>query len=560
MKKRAHLLLLVLGLLLLLPCAAHGEAPTLYISGGEIHGEKTVAQMPVDTITPYVSEGIRYVFLPAAWDAGALRIHLIGTEQVTLDGEVYTDGQEISLTVNQKHAVKLKGGASFTIKVMQSANIPAVFLSTESGNIDALKLDKTNKETGLACIVNADGSVEYAGALTHIRTRGNSSLKFAKKSFQIKLETPAGLFGMNADRKWTLLANYLDKSLLRNTLAYAIARHSGAYTFVPGTQAVDLYLNHRYYGSFLLTEKCEIDPDRLDIYDLEKETERLNPKPVEEYPTFGNRLYARNTQKGAMLEVDPEDITGGYLVLTNPRSFYSKEVSGFVTSRGQAFNVDQPKYASEKQVAYLNKLFQSAENALFAEDGIDPDTGRHWTEIIDKNTFVHRYLQAEVTADYDGERPYFYKDRDSVDTKLYCAPVWDQDNTFGAYAPYGNARKLYVQKDGKYPYFWFPQALKFPDFQEDVVRLYRDVYAPALEMLLGLREDPEGVVKSLDEYAAEVRASTEMDHVRWPVGNNRSNNRFNINTGATPEKNVEFIRGWLQRRLEFLNSQWLGED
>ena len=543
-------ILLVLGL----SASAAADAVNLYFTSGEETGTETPSELPADYIRIYQTGSARYLLLPAGWDASRLRAVFSGVSQITVNGQSLQSGDSFAAEPGGTLKISYKG-QSLSVRVLQSANIPAVFLTTASGNIEALKKDKTVRESGLCRILNADGTEEYGGALTYLRTRGNASFYYPKKSFQLKLEHAAPLFGMNADRKWVLLANYVDKSLLRNTIAYGIARYAGVYSYVPGTQPVDVYLNHQYYGSFLLTEKCEIDKDRLAIDDLEKRSEAANPSPLESYPSFGERLYGLKRMKGAQLESDPEDITGGYLLLANSRVYYAWEPSGFVTAKGQAFTLDQPKYASEKQVAYLSGLFQQIENALFSKDGNDPETGKHWDELLDQTTFVHRYLLAEVTADYDGQKPYFYKNADILDTMVYCAPVWDQDATFGANSKYNRPARFYICNDRSLSYLWFPQAMKLPDFKAAVLAEYRRVYAPALRILLGQETDPGGVLRSLDEYAEEIGASAALDHIRWPIGKNRATN-FNMSTGSDPEANVRYLRNFIEKRLAFLDKQW----
>ena len=551
MIKRRGVCLLLLALLGLSLLSAKAGAFSIYFQDG---ARETGNEMTADSILLYQDGSKRWLFLPTGWDSSKPRVVFTGVSQLTIGKNTYRSGDEVPVRSGDKLQVSGKG-VSFTLHVMQSEHIPAVFVTTASGSIEELKKDKTVREPGACTIVNADGTVEYDGALTYIRTRGNASFYYPKKSFQIKLAKSTPLFGMNADRKWVLLANYVDKSLLRNTVSYAIARYAGAYSFVPGVRAVDLYVNNKYYGSFQLTEKCEIDPDRLDIVDLEENTEEANPADLSTYRTFGDRLYALNAQKGAALENDPDDITGGYLILANSRVYYAWEKSGFVTSRGQAFTLDEPKYASPAQTAYVSALFQRIENALFSGNGIDPQSGLHWSQLLDRNTFVHRYLQAEVTADYDGQKPYFYKDTDANDAMVYCAPVWDQDNVFGACEKYNKPRRFYICNDNSLRYYWFPQAMKQTDFKQEAIRLYRAVYAPALRILLGQEKDPQGRILSLDEYAAEIAASAEMDNIRWPISKNRATN-FNTKTGSTPSANVGYLRSFIERRLAFLDEQW----
>lgn len=555
MRKAFLLLLFAAALLPAFFSSAQAEAFSLYFLPANSAATETAGKQPCNAVSVYRINDQRYLFLPAGWDSSSLSVHFTGASQVTLDGKACRNGDAVALRPGGKVSVKIKGGGSFTLRVMQSERIPAVFVTTASGNLNAIKADKTAREAGQCTIVNADGSSEYSGELTYIRTRGNASFFYPKKSFQIKLKTATPLFGMKADRKWVLLANYLDKSLLRNTLAYAVARYANVYSFVPGTQPVDLYVNHQYYGSFLLTEKCEIDPDRLDIDSLEKRSEQANAAPLESFPSFGNRLYALNARKGFQIANDPQDITGGYLILANSRVYYAGEKSGFVTSRGQAFSFDEPKYASERQTKYVSALFQQIEDALFSKTGNDPATGKHWSKLLDKTTFVHRYLLAEVLADFDGQKPYFYKNTDAKDPMIYCAPVWDQDNILGANEKYNKAQRFYICNDQSLPYLWFPQAMKHSDFKKEAMKLYRSVYAPALRILLGRESDPEGRILTLDQYAAEIQASAAMDNVRWPISKNRATN-FNMKTGGDQAANVKYLRNFLEKRLAFLDKQW----
>ena len=558
MKRR---ILFILLLLMVICLFSHAEAAgfQLFFSSAAPSSHLSVKHMPPDAISVYRSDERYYLLLPAGWDAKNLRVYYTGTKELYINNEFYAPGDTVSLTPGEKVQIKTKSGLSYTLRILQSENIPAIFITTQSGTIEALKPDKSVREPGLCTIVHADGSKAYDGALDYLRTRGNASFYYPKKSFQFKLDKSVSIDGMKSDKKWVLLSNYFDKSLIRNSLSFAIARYSRAYSFVPDSRPVDLYLNHSYYGSFLLIEKCEIDKNRLNITNLEKATEQLNSVPLDRFPTFGDRLYARNGKKGYQIEKNPQDITGGYLVLCNNRLYFASESSGFVTSRGQAFTIDQPKYASEAQINYLSEQFQLIEDALFQEDGVHPQTGLHWSSYLDKTTFLHRYLHAEITADFDGQEPYFFKDKDSADPLIYCAPVWDQDNIWGAMENFDHPRQFCIANDTSLPYLWFPQAMRHLDFQKEVIQLYQQTYAPALRILLGEETDPDGLLMSVDAYAEEIAASAAMDQIRWPIGANRATN-FNPKTGNTPEANVTYVKNFIRKRMEFLDSQWMKSE
>lgn len=550
--------LLLLCFLLCLHGTVSAEAFMLYVgSAQETTSELSQAGVPLDSVKLYKRDGKWYLFLPAAWNCDELSVYFTGTETISIAGESGIENGALTnaFQPNTKVKVKPKNRGEFIVHVMQSENLPALFIKTESGNIDAIRDDKTVREPGYMFMQDADGTIEYDGKLEHIKTRGNATFFFVKKPWQIKLEDGASLCGMEKDKKWILLANYIDKSLVRNSICLDMAKAAGVHVYVPDHHPVDVYINNAYWGSYLLTEKNEIDKNRLNITNLEEETEKMNSVPLEELETFGERLYRINGAKGYQVPNEPEDVTGGYLLLADTRVYFANDPSGFVTSKGQAVTIQSPKYTSEKQVQYAQALMQSVENALFAPDGIDPVTGKHYTEMLDFTTFVHRYVQAEVTGEHDGQRPYFYKDSDQVDSMLYCGPVWDLDNTFGAFASHSSAKRFYICNDNSQKYYWFVQAMKRPEFKEAAMRVYNETYAPMLHVLLGQEKDPKGILRSVDEYAAEIAASAEMDNARWPIAMLRQDN-FNQNTGVTPEKNIEYLKRYIERRMEFLNTKW----
>ncbi len=509
---------------------------------------------PVDAVSLYEKRTGCYLLLPAAWNSDKLLVYCPGGETLYIGDTAYHSGDRVSLSPGTQ-TVMAMGDIQWQVTVLQSALIPSVFITTD--HPDTIPLteesfkDKTIRDTGACKIVNADGTREYNGALDYIRVRGNSTKSTPKKPYQIKLAKSAPLFGMSSDKTWVLLANYVDKTLIRSSIALDIARYSGVYAFVPGAQPVDLYINHQYYGSFLLTEKCEIDAGRLNITDLEGKNETLNRG---EYASFGPAKYGYEHRKGVQLENDPDDITGGYLVLATIWQYYEMDPSGFVTRRGQPFVVDSPKEVSEREIAYISDLFQRIEDAL-RKGGVDKK-GVRWNELLDETTFVHRYLLAEVTGDNDGNLPYYYKDSDRIDGKVYCGPVWDQDNIWGANKEHENPERFYIKRES--PYLWFPAAWSIPEFGKLVRKNYREVYLPALEILLGQRTDPEGVLRSLDEYAAEIAASAAMDNIRWPITAHRGSTF--TRAGDTPEENIAFLRDYITRRKNFLDLQWLVDE
>lgn len=175
------------------------------------------------------------------------------------------------------------------IHIRKSAAIPSMFISTSSGSMEDIHADKEHKEKGEMLLIHEDGTQDYKGALKHIKGRGNVTWEYNKRPYNIKLDQSADLLGMGKAKGWCLLANYLDTSLLRNKIVYDLAEETGI-DFTMDSRSLDLYLNGEYKGTYLMTEKVEIDKNRVNVTDMEKATENANGEDVdlESYPAGGS--------------------------------------------------------------------------------------------------------------------------------------------------------------------------------------------------------------------------------------------------------------------------------
>lgn len=569
-KQTIRQLCLLLAALLLLPCllgAAAAEpgaasVPPWELLLGDGRAEESAASgRLIRGFTLPDGSGTGFV-LPGYWDASALRVVLSGVESVQIGGRSCRSGDVIALATEEKIPIQPAGRETLTVELRQTGGLPVLFLDTESGSSEAIHADKSYREPGALLMTDAEGDVLYRGELSAIRARGNATFNYEKKPYQIKLAKSAALAGPRKDKTWILLANILDRAQIRTTLAFDLARCSGAFVYTPYTQPVDLYVNGEYRGSYLLSEKQEESKNRLPITDLEKAVKELNPGlDFAGLPALGDPEYAPGARKFFELPVLPEDLTGGYLFQINVPRRYATEASAFVTSRGCVFTVQEPKYLSREQTQYLSSLLQQLEDALFSEDGVDPASGRHYTELLDLPSFVNKYLMAELLDDYDGQYSYFYKDADSVDPKIYAGPVWDQDNILGVWLPQSDPEVLHMSADREqiFDWFWFTQATRHEDFMEAARETFRRTYRPAILILLGRETDPQGVLRSIDEYAAQVRVSAETDFFRWPFPFSPELKRYNLDSGDSFDKQIAFLKEYLSLRLDALDAFFPGE-
>ena len=524
-----------------------------------------------DPATGYNSENLitffslpddgEYAFvIPGTWDASRLRVFLTGIESVKIGGRKYHNGDSISLPLNSFFLVKTPGNRPIKMTARKTDGLPVLFISTESKSCDNIHSDKTVREPGTLLMTDPDGGTVYEGELTAVRTRGNETFKFNKKSYQIKLAKSTALIGEGKAKTWILLADAMDRSHIRNTIALDLARYCGAFSFTPQEQSVDLYMNHDYKGTYLLVEKVETDPNRLRIRDLEEEIEDLNQGlEFEELIPEGDTECDYGSRKYYKLPAEPEDFTGGYLVQINKLTRYATEASGFLTNRGCLFTLQEPKYVGEAEMQYISSLFQQIEDALYSEDGVDPASGLHYTDLLDLKSLVNRYLVAEVLDDYDGQCTYFYKDSDSVDTKVYSGPVWDQDNILGVWITQCDPSVIHLtyENSRNYPWNWFTQASRHNGFRREVKETYFSTFRPAIRILLGQEKDPNGILRSVDEYAERVKVSAQMDFFRWENPLQPFYRYYNSATGDTFEKQIRFIKEYLALREYALDSFFL---
>ncbi len=494
------------------------------------------------TVLPFYSqeEDIYYLFLPAYADVGNVQISFEGAEKVSFQEgracyELKTGMSLQSLQYDKVYQASfVKNGQmekTMQLMVKHSANLPALFIETQSGSMDAVDADKAYRENGSYVLIDADGTLVYADALDHITGRGNSTWNYPKKSYSIKLANPANLLDMGSARRWILLSNVEDTTYLRNKITYDMAVSAGM-TGAPESRYIDLYINQEYYGMYLLCEKIEPGENRIPMTDLELENEKLN-KDIEQAEPVYTQL-----SKGVALGTNPKDISGGYLIERDEYSKYIEEISGFQTSLlGDLYVIKSPEYASAEEVDYISGLFAQMEESVAAREDSDD-----YLYYIDLESFVQKYMIEEICKNNGGgaTSSYFYKPEDSVSTKIFAGPVWDYDKAYAAVDGINNSTRdlcYLTQRNEGTTLFWYLNC--HAGFREAVSEYYADFFADYLTQVLGVK---------MAEYASWIRCSADMDAVRW---------KEIYGTLEPYEERVRVIEDFLTERKAFLDEIWL---
>lgn len=188
----------------------------------------------------------------------------------------------------------------------------------------------------------------------------------------------------------------------------------------------------------------------------------------------------------------------------------------------------------------MQEIWQSTENAILAEDGVDPVSGKHWTEWIDVDSWAQKYLLEELFGNYDGgslSQFFYYEESEG---KIYAGPVWDMDSAFGIiYGASGEnailAGRRYIWTEEDMPLFYFLSQKE--EFMERVVELYQKEYVPLLKQYCSEK------IYALEE---SVEQAAQMDQIRWKVWGTF--------------QSAESICEYLNRRMDFFDTFWFDAE
>ena len=496
-------------------------------------------------------EGICYVFLPGFAKEGSLQVNSIeGSGHITIGDQVLRSGdiiEDIRWEEAYEFAFYNKENEqilSAPLIFIYSSDLPVLSLATDSGSMDWINKEKGNEEPGETRLFDADGQILYQGKAAGISGRGNSTWGLAKKPYQFRLKEEADLFGFGKAKGWNLLADGYDETKLRNRIALGLARELGM-PYTPEGQSVDLYCNGIYYGIYYLCEKVEIGEERVEITDMEAKFSAVyNDAEIQKLKLTESEDGLR---KWTDCQVEEADITGGYLFEREIPLRFEEEISGFITDQGDAYALHSPKYATQEQVNYIADRMQAFQDAAEEKDGINKATGKHYSEYIDVESFVRKYLIEEITKNFDGAvtSSFFYKPSDSASSKIYAGPVWDYDVAFGncnldeiVSDPMG----ITMLNDHVLGTEVFYNLYQKEDFYRQAVAMYEDKAIPYLEGLL------DG---GIDELSEQIRQAVKLDSIRWEENENR------YQYYESYDNNIRYLKYFIDARMKFLNDVWL---
>lgn len=416
-----------------------------------------------ETVNVWTADGENYYgFLP-----GHIRFEeamlLPQQDTVTLDGMQLPAACDALEPAHTYHLAWEENGQlrQGTLYLMDSGGVATLYLSTQSGAMEHIHEEKGNAERGSIRLYDAEGVLNYSGSLKSVRGRGNSTWDVhEKKPYSLNLTEDGDLLGMGAAKDWLLLADALDASSMRNKIVLDYAARVDI-NYVPECRWTEVYLNGEYAGLYLLTEKVEADPQRVD----------LGPD---------GSLVCMDRDSRIEADTDPY----------------------FVTDSRQYLQIRQ-----SSDIGALERKFQAMENALTGEDG--------WQEYIELDSWVKKYMIEELFGNYDAgfQSQYFYCYDTVGDGKIYAGPVWDFDSSLGNPEVWSlnSPQGLFAWRPeaaSGYVTPWFHNLYGKDLFRQRLKEEFKTVFLPALDEML---------TKQIDEYETVLTRPFDRNRIRWNV-------------------------------------------
>ncbi len=373
----------------------------------------------------------------------------------------------------------------------QLTNLPTVSIHTLNS---VEPYDKEHEIDSWVTNIYDDGSLLQHYPIT-TRLRGNASMGFEKKPYRIKfadgkkhhmlkdseLESPAKA------KKWTLINNYGDKTLMRNMLAFELSRQFQI-SYTPWCQPVDVILNGEYKGCYQLTDQVEVGSDRVDITKME-------PTDNEGIP-----------------------LTGGYLLEID--AYASSEPSKFYSNKGIPVTIKYPDSdeITDQQRSYIKGYFNLMETRLWSNTYTSTQSGV--STILDCQSFASHFLVGETSGNTDTYwSTYVSKERD--EDLLQIAPVWDfdlafenDDRTYPIITRSGNSYVYATMGSYAGSMRQFVNRLMSATFIQNLVK---DTWISARRR--GLTAD--SFCEYIDSLATELDQSQRLNFMRWNIMNQR---------------------------------------
>ena len=435
---------------------------------------------------------------------------------ITINGEAYSSTATYDLTMPVEIVMTCgEQTKTYTAKLSQltDTGLPVVYVRTPSEITSkddwTPASDEVSDEEFCQLYIDADGRNSWDGVAfedfeefnCQVKGRGNTTWGWPKKPYAIKLAKKKEVLGMAKHKRWVLLANIIDKSMIRNSVAFMIAKAcyndgTGAQQgWNPSGHCVELVLNGKHLGNYLLCEQIKIDGNRIDIAESDTPTTSTSDQgyllEVDRY--WGNdateQLYWTSYRKSTSY-AQSYNSNYSYMYGTN---YYDGGVQVSYGNYKMKFGLKGPddgdlgeNGAGKNTAAYqfiYNKVNDTEKwifNTMTTSTSLD-----EIAKYIHVDSYIDYWLTFEVAMNQEPNNPgsvYMYYD--PSDGLLHAGPIWDFD--YGTYMYDYNDSGLYYNKSSHFILansIWYCRLLQNTAFQNRVSERWA-IIKPLLETMV----------------------------------------------------------------------------
>lgn len=385
----------------------------------------------------------------------------------------------------------------YTVYVHSYTGLPVMWIETKDRVEIASKEEYLRASFKLVENARTRAAGDVVEDSVNIKGRGNTTWIMDKKSYALKFDKKISLLGDPKDKSWVLLANYADKTMLRNHIAFYMGRISNL-DYTPRCHFVELMLNGRYNGTYQLCEKLKISDDRVNV-----------------------------GGDGFLMEIDARATSE-----SDSRFFV-------VNNLVQVVNIKDPDVEYYDDLYnYAKEYITIADAVLFSENFADSKEG--WQKYMDIDSFVDWYLINEIAKNIDAclySSCYMNLKRGE---KLKMGPLWDFDiglgniNYDGTYLTDGH----WIKNAS-----WFARLFEDPAFVTKIKERFNYFYSK--------RED---IMREINANVMYLKYAVQENENRWHTFYTYTWPNYDI--WGSYNNEVQYLKEWINTRFEWLKTEY----
>ena len=342
----------------------------------------------------------------------------------------------------------------------------------------------------------------------HIKIRGNSTAQSPKKPYNIKFEKKTNLFGMGKTKKWALLSNPFDPTLIRNKLIYDLASNL-SFIYSPESYFIDVWVNDTFMGNYQIVEKIEFQKSRIP-YDVDN----------------GDYLFE--------------------LVDSEKRN-KADDVYFRTPVNHLRITMTEPEDPSSKQMADFQEKMERIENAIATQDFSE------YVKYVDLRSMIDYYWIEEFVNDPDLHTgSLFFTIHNGI---MRGGPVWDFDLTLGN----TKSEKHFSTEGINAQKYWWRELIRDPSYQKIAYERYLQI-EPYFDNLANDNELGKNKIDSLLDYFNESFRRNYSDSGWAYCGSQKDNEKRQLSCPYNPipqptfDENIKLLKEWITDRNKYLKA------